>query len=85
MLGAQANNLFDIVDSLSGLLDVAIVTFASLAVFFFVWGIFQIMINLDNEDKRAEGRAFMIWSIIALVFIFGLWGFVELIQESLFF
>ncbi|MCI0597842.1 pilin [Candidatus Parcubacteria bacterium] len=33
----------------------------------------------DNEDKRKQGRGFAIWSIIALVVIFSVWGLVRLL------
>jgi len=83
-LTTYAQNLEGIIRRLTRLLDSAILTFASLAVFFFIWGMFQYMLNLENEEKRKDGRAFMIWSIIALTFIFALWGFVSIIQWSLF-
>jgi hypothetical protein len=42
----------------------------------FIWGVVQYVINNDEEAKKAQGRQFMIWGIVALTVMIGVWGLV---------
>ena len=50
----------------------------TLAVVSFIWGVVQYVINNDEEGKRAKGRDFMIWGIIALTVMVSIWGLVKI-------
>jgi hypothetical protein len=59
----------------------AIVTLSFLV---FIWGVVNyLFLNGGNEDKRVEGRQFMIWGILGMVLLFGVWGVVNLIAATL--
>jgi len=53
-----------------------------LAVASFIWGVVQYVINSDEEGKRAKGRDFMIWGIIALVVMVSIWGLVQVMGNT---
>ncbi len=50
----------------------------TLATLLFVWGVVQYVINADSEEKRTKGRDFMIWGIVALAVMAGMWGLVNI-------
>ena len=54
----------------------------TLALASFVWGVVQYVINTDEEAKRAKGRQFMIWGIVALTVMVSVWGLVNLVGGS---
>ncbi len=51
----------------------------ALALAAFVWGVVQYVIGADNEEKRAQGRQFMIYGIIALTVMVSVWGLVSIV------
>jgi len=56
----------------------------SLAFIFFLWGVFRYFITgANDEEKRKEGKSFVLWSLIGLVLMFSLWGIVNLLVNSL--
>ena len=54
----------------------------ALAVVMFVWGVVQFVINSDEEAKKAKGKQFMIWGIVALTVMLGVWGLVGLLGST---
>ncbi len=53
----------------------------ALGVVYFVWGVVTYVIASDEEAKKT-GRNRMIYGIIGLVVIVGLWGLVRLVTNS---
>jgi hypothetical protein len=65
----------------NGALVPAIIALAFIA---FLWGVVNyFFLNGGNEDKRVEGRQFMIWGVLGMVLLFGVWGVVNLIIATL--
>lgn len=55
----------------------------ALAIAMFVWGVVKFfIINVDEEAKRAEGKQFMIWGIIALAVMLSVWGLVGVLKTT---
>ena len=54
----------------------------TIAIAFFIWGVVQIFINGDDEEKRSKGKQFMIWGIVALTVMISVWGLVQLLGSS---
>ncbi len=46
-------------------------------------GIVIYMTNADNESKRQEGSAFMLWGVIALFVTLSVWALVAFIRNTL--
>ena len=55
----------------------------ALAVVMFIWGVVQYVINSDEEAKREKGKQFMIWGIIGLTVMVGVWGLVSIVGSTL--
>ena len=53
-----------------------------IAILIFIWGVVQFIGNGDNEEKRKEGKTFMIWGIIAITVMVSIWGFVAMLGKS---
>lgn len=54
----------------------------SLAMAMFVWGVVQYVINSDEEAKKEKGKQFMIWGIIGLTVMVGVWGLVKIVGTT---
>jgi len=48
----------------------------------FIWGIVQYVINTDNETAKTKGKDFMIWGLIGLAVMFGVWGLVKILGAT---
>lgn len=50
----------------------------------FLWGIFQYFIaGAGNEEKREQGRTFIMYGLIGFVVMLSIWGIVNLFYHSL--
>jgi hypothetical protein len=55
----------------------------ALAVVMFIWGAVKFfIINADEEAKRAQGKQYMIWGIVALAVMLSVWGLVGILQTT---
>ena len=54
----------------------------SLAMAGFVYGIIKFFMNPDNEEKKKNGKTFMLWGIISLFVIVSIWGIVGLFSST---
>jgi hypothetical protein len=58
------------------------IIFAGAAVMF-IWGVVNFFIlNADEEAKRAQGKQFMLWGIIALAVMLSVWGLVGVLKAT---
>ena len=54
-----------------------------LALLFFLWGVFQFILNMDNEDARTSGKQHMVWGIVGLLIMFSVWAIMTFISGTL--
>ncbi|MES2930323.1 MAG: hypothetical protein V4665_00875 [Patescibacteria group bacterium] len=54
----------------------------ALATVGFIWGMIQYFLNPDNEEKRKQGKSFMIWGIVALFVMISMWGVVGVLSNT---
>jgi hypothetical protein len=54
-----------------------ILLMSAVAFVVFLWGIFQFIINADNDTKRSQGKQAIIWGLVGLVVIFGAYGIIN--------
>lgn len=55
----------------------------SLAIMFFLFGVFQYILNSENEDGIARAKKYMMWGLLGLFIMVSAWGIIGLIQGSL--
>lgn len=55
----------------------------ALAIVGFIWGIIKYFLNPDNEEKKKQGKTFMLWGLIALFVMTSMWGIVKIFSGTL--
>ncbi len=54
-----------------------------LAIVVFLYGMVQfVILGAGEEQKREQGRQHMIWGIIALTVMIGIWGLVQIVGDT---
>ena len=48
----------------------------------FLWGLSKLILNADNEQKRAEGKQILLWGIIALFAMVSIWGLLRVLENT---
>ena len=77
----QTGTIQALVCKIGDLLNLIIPIMIVLGIVFFVWGVISYVIGGDEEAKK-KGRSRMIWGIIGLVVIVGMWGLVSLVTTT---
>jgi hypothetical protein len=72
------------VDSLISFGNLVIVPLIiAIAFLAFIWGVFQyFFLGATDTEKQAQGRSFVLWSVIALAVIFSVWGLVNVFLQT---
>lgn len=68
-----------------GVLNTVVVPIIFTLVFIvFIWGVVNyFFIHGGEEGKREEGRLFILWGIIGMVVLFGVWTIVNIVLSTL--
>ncbi len=59
-----------------------IVFLFGLAVVYFLYGVFQFISNQDNEEAKTKGKSHMIWGIIGIVIMMGVFTILNIIMNT---
>jgi FtsH-binding integral membrane protein len=54
------------------------------AVIYFLWGVFIYIMNADSEEKRREGGQHIMWGLIGLVIMMGVYGILRIATGTIF-
>jgi len=65
-----------IIDPLIGLLF-------ALAIVFFLYGVFEFLSNQANEEKKTTGKSHMLWGIVGITIMMGVWVILGIILSTL--
>jgi uncharacterized membrane protein YidH (DUF202 family) len=55
----------------------------ALAILIFLYGVFEFLLNQANEEKKTTGKSHMIWGIIGITIMLGVWSIMGLITRTL--
>jgi TRAP-type C4-dicarboxylate transport system permease small subunit len=55
-----------------------ILLLTAIAFVVFLWGVFEFIANAGEATKRAEGKSAILWGLVGLVIIFGVYGIINL-------
>ena len=55
-----------------------ILLLAASAFIVFLWGVFEFIANSAEEEKRSQGKRAILWGLIGLVIIFGVYGIINI-------
>ncbi len=53
------------------------------ALVYFLFGVFQFVLNLDDPGEREIGKAHMIWGVVGMFIMFAVFAILSLIQNTL--
>jgi hypothetical protein len=83
-LNSGTSKFSDYLDYVTCIIGSSIIPFIfAVAVVMFIWGVVKyFIINADEEKKRAEGKQFMLWGIIALAVMISVWGLVNILGTT---
>jgi len=59
-----------------------IILLFALAVAFFLYGVFEFISNQENEEKKTTGKSHMIWGIIGIVIMMGVFSILNMIMDT---
>ena len=78
---ATSGTLFTLLCRFGQLLNAVVPVLIALGVLYFVWGVVTYVIASDEEAKK-KGRDRIIFGIIGLAVVIGLWGLVNLLRNT---
>lgn len=79
------NDFSDLVNVFIGLIDQLIPFLFAVTFIVIIWGIIKAwIINGGETDAVTEGKQLALHGVIALVVMSGLWGILQILQNSLF-
>ncbi len=55
----------------------------AVAVVYFLYGVFKLIMNPDSEEVKTEAKSHMIWGVVGLVIMMGVWGILNIILATL--
>lgn len=72
-------------NSIIGIINTVVVPLIFACAFVvFLWGVLNyFFFHGGNEEKRKEGRSFVVWGLLGMVLLFGVWGVVNLLLSTL--
>ena len=47
------------------------------------YGVALYFINSDNEQKREQIKGYLLWAVIGLTVVFGMWGIIQIFCDTL--
>lgn len=81
LIGVNITDIQSFICKLNELLGTVLPFLIALAVLYFVWGVITYIIGGD-EEKKSEGRSRMIYGLIGLAVILGVWTLVGFITNT---
>lgn len=55
----------------------------ALAILYFLYGVVEFIANQENEEKKTKGKSHMIWGIIGITIMMGVWGILNIVLSTL--
>lgn len=84
VFAAGPSNLRDVAELfMKIMLNVTDILFALLGVGM-MYGVVVYMVNSDNEKQREQIKGYLLWGVIGIVVVFGIWGIVSIMRYSIF-
>ena len=79
--GCNLNTIGGYLCQIGRILNAVVPVLIALGVVYFVWGVITYVVA-DEEEAKSKGRNRMIWGIIGMVAIVGMWGLVNVLRNT---
>jgi|SRR3989344_871316 len=64
------------------ILNPLIIFLFAVAFVYFLFGVFMFIANAGNEEKKTTGKSHMLWGIIGLTIMMGVWAILNIILNT---
>lgn len=81
---AAPTNFKEFVELLLKILQNAIAILMAALLVGITYGVAVYMMNSDNEKKREEIKGYLLWAVIGIAVVMGMWGLVGIINSTVF-
>ncbi len=54
----------------------------ALALVYFLYGVYEFIANGDNDEKKTTGKSHMLWGIVGLTIMMGVWFILGVILDT---
>ena len=54
----------------------------ALALVYFLYGVFEFILNQENDEKKTKGKTHMMWGIIGIVIMMGVFMIMKIIMNT---
>ena len=65
------------------IVDPLIYFMIGLALVYFMWGVVEYLKDGDKPDARAKGQSHMIWGVVGLTIMIGVFGIMHIIIDTI--
>ena len=55
----------------------------ALAIVYFLYGVVEFLGNAENDEAKTTGKSHMIWGIIGITIMLGVWGILSIVINTL--
>ena len=55
----------------------------ALAIVFFLYGVLEFFMNQENEEKKTTGKSHMIWGVVGITIMLGVWTILSIVLNTL--
>ncbi|KKS04693.1 MAG: hypothetical protein UU82_C0006G0031 [Candidatus Nomurabacteria bacterium GW2011_GWC2_41_8] len=55
----------------------------ALAVAYFLYGVLEFFLNQENDEKKTTGKSHMLWGVIGITIMLGVWTILGIITNTL--
>lgn len=82
LAAAATTDVQGLIETAQNLINRLIPFFVAIAALVFIWGVVEFVASAGDEEKRSKGRQHMLWGIVGLAVIVGLWGLVKILVQT---
>jgi uncharacterized membrane protein YidH (DUF202 family) len=81
---AASTNLTGFITNVDSMIINPLIDFLfALAILFFLYGVFEFLANQTNEEKKTSGKSHMLWGIIGITIMLGVWTILGMLTNTL--
>jgi len=81
---AASANLNEFIVNVNSMIIQPLINFLfALAIVYFLYGMFQFFSNQENEEKKTTGKSHMLWGVIGITIMMGVWAILGVVINTL--